>query len=119
MKSISDIEAERKRQIVDEGFDAFHDNEHVYGELAMAAACFAAPDRIYVYDDDSSGFRFIDPWPWDSRWDKRENCPEYYGPRESISIKHRRDLLIKAGALIAAEIDRIDRLAASGQEFLP
>ena len=80
------ISEERQRQINIEGWTAEHDSEHVNNELALAAACYIVPD-IY-----SSGY-----WPstWDPKWFK--------------STTRIRDL-VKAGALIAAEIDRLQRL---------
>lgn len=81
------IAAERERQMAEEGWTAEHDDQHDRGELAAAAQCYinTAGDR-----------RFISPhWPWDESWWKPS------GDRV-------RDLT-KAGALIAAEIDRIQR----------
>lgn len=99
--AIKAILAERNRQIVDEGFTAEHDDEHVSGELAAAAACYANPMSIVI---DGDGIEIGEPntgtlplgWPesWDAHWWKPEA---------------RRASLIKAGALIIAEIERIDR----------
>ncbi len=86
-----EILAERLRQVAQEGFDGDHDNEHSNGQLAMAAACYAAPEPIEIR-------HYNDPWPWDVSWDKRQ--------------KHdRRRQLVIAGALIVAEIERLDRAA--------
>jgi hypothetical protein len=41
------IADERLRQIMTEGYSAEHDDGHIHGELAMAAACYAAPERLY------------------------------------------------------------------------
>jgi len=80
------IEAERERQIYREGWTEEHDDKHVNNELALAAACYAVPDVF------SQGY-----WPptWDLSWYK--------------STTRIRDL-VKAGALIAAEIDRLQRI---------
>ena len=80
------IENERIRQIHREGWTEEHDDKHVNNELALAAACYAVPDVF------SQGY-----WPptWDLSW---------YKPTTRI-----RDL-VKAGALIAAEIDRLQRI---------
>lgn len=97
-KGIELIAAERKRQVIEEGFDFRHDAEHELGELAMAAACYAAPVRIWRHEAYRGEISFQDPWPegWDPDWDKRK--------------KHSRlRQLTIAGALIAAEIDRITR----------
>lgn len=100
------IAAERRRQIEKEGYNASHDNDHCDGELAMAAVCYAAPELIYVMRTGGAYVRFEDPFPpWE---DKRlvDGClPE---PCE-YSDEKRVDLLVKAGALIAAEIDRLNR----------
>ena len=80
------IEAERERQIYQEGWTEEHDDKHVNNELALAAACYAVPDVF------SQGY-----WPptWDLSWYK--------------STTRIRDL-VKAGALIAAEIERLKRI---------
>lgn len=75
---------ERKRQITAEGFGRLHDNRHVHHELAGAAACYALGSKLN--------------WPatWDDRWWKPS--PD------------RRRNLVKAAALLVAEIERIDRM---------
>lgn len=110
------IAAERQRQVEAEGWTPEHDAEHTDGSLALAAICYAMPIRLFRKKSETTGFAFIDPWPesWDSRYDKRfdygerrEN-PGNVPPRPSTYTKAERlDLLIKAGALIAAEIDRL------------
>jgi hypothetical protein len=114
------IAEERERQINVEGWDKFHDEDHGAMQLTGAAACYAAnainkycgkkkasfqykfPAEINsLVNDGDRGDRKLDKggwrdgWPWDEAWDKRE--------------KHDilRSLVI-AGALIAAEIDRIN-----------
>jgi hypothetical protein len=83
------IAEERQRQIDHEGYDAPHDDEHDDGELLEAARCYLAP-----WPDSEPG----DPpeeWPWRvHHWNP--------GP------DRKRDL-VKAGALIAAELDRLHR----------
>ncbi len=84
---IEEIAAERRRQIDVEGWTADHDLQHPNGELAEAAAAYAladGPDAPLV----------IDGWPWEARWWKP---------------KDRRRNLIRAAALIVAEIERLDR----------
>jgi len=78
---IHEIAAERKRQIEGEGWTPGHDAEHIDGELARAAACYALGIKLAQ-------------WPWDAGWWKP---------------KGRRRNLVRAGALIVAEIERIDR----------
>lgn len=81
------IAAERRRQAVDEGYLADHDDNHVHGELLAAADVYLRSAR---YPGAMSGDSRPEGWPW----------PEPCRPTTPI-----RDL-IKAGALIAAEIDR-------------
>ena len=83
------IAAERQRQVESEGWTAEHDDEHSDGSLARAGACYAMvrPNmEIPFY------------WPWDPSWWKPSPDP----------IRN----LAKAGALIAAEIDRLLRKQA-------
>lgn len=89
------IAQERLRQIAEEGFTAEHDDEHRAGELAEAASCYAAQ-----YQDCRQS---LPPtwWPWDREWWK---------PTPDNRIGE----LVRAGALIAAEIDRLQRLAKKG-----
>lgn len=89
-KALEDIAAERKRQIEVEGWTPEHDDEHYLKQMSLAAASYAAFGDIC----DTPG---IPPglWPWDRSWWKPTD--------------YRRNL-VKAGALIAAEIERVDRL---------
>lgn len=82
------IAAERQRQVTVEGWTPEHDDEHMASEMARAAACYALPDG---YD------ARYDLWPWDGYWWKPAPCNRIHE-------------LAKAGALIAAEIDRLTRL---------
>ncbi len=98
---------ERRRQIEKERWSAKHDDEHVNCELAIVAALYAAAStrrvRLYERFDRANGqVVFADPWPetWDDEWDKRVPRPN---PQERLRM------LEKAGALIAAEIDRLLR----------
>lgn len=81
------IAAERQRQVEAEGWTPEHDDEHDNGELARAAAVYTMPE---LHDE---------WWPWSEGW---------YRPGTPIRE------LTKAGALIAAEIDR--RLRAGEQQ---
>lgn len=104
------IAAERKRQIESEGYDHVHDDAHRDGALAWAAACYAAPGQLYRradYIPEETCFTFRDPWPWDADYDTR---PEELS---EATIDERIALLTKAGALCAAEIDRLVRKKAS------
>ncbi|KFD04280.1 EaD family phage protein [Raoultella planticola ATCC 33531] len=91
----ADVLAERKRQVTAEGWTPGHDDEYEHGELADAAGCYALSSELF----DCAG-EPPRPWPWPDEWWK--------------PTSRRRDL-VKAGALILAEIERIDR-AGSGRE---
>lgn len=114
MAAIDDIAAERQRQIEGEGWSAERDDEYTDRSLAHAAAAYALgfdmETRQEVITDDVSGGRGDTPvWrnrvirvpaSWPTSWDA-----EWWKPTTT-----RRDL-VKAGALIVAEIERIDRAA--------
>jgi hypothetical protein len=98
---LADILFERQRQIHAEGYDTAHDDSHSDGDLSRATACYAmsASDQIHPqhqkapdFDDDILAAL----WPWP---------PSQWKPKSA-----RRDL-IRAAALIVAEIERIDRAA--------
>jgi len=88
------ISTERQRQILKEGYTDKHDDLFKDGELAWAAVCYAAPKERLVGVYHLGGW--VDPWPWHPKFDKR-------GQHNRV-----RELQI-AGALIAAEIDRLLR----------
>lgn len=104
--ALYDIASERERHLNVEGWTAEHDDQHAGGEMAAAAACYATGDRHETTGYRAPSFRTgtgyttvgrsSGLWPWSREWwkptDKRRN-------------------LIKAGALIVAEIDRLDRIA--------
>ncbi|MGH7743923.1 MAG: hypothetical protein ACREQ5_03770 [Candidatus Dormibacteria bacterium] len=107
---MTEIAAERKRQIDVKGWTPEHDeNEHEKGQLAMAAACYAAPHRVYKKEDYADGVHFVDPWPWSTQWDKRPYEGNAVRGNGSKGEKLRRRLLVKAAVLIVAEIERMDR----------
>jgi len=93
------IDAERERQKSVEGWTEAHDDEHYESELALAAGAYcesAAKPKILAR---SLGKAFAIPklWPrgWGNDWWKPKN------PRAD---------LVRAGALIIAEIERLDRV---------
>jgi hypothetical protein len=93
MSALDDIAAERRRQIDAEGWTPEHDDAHRIGEMAQAAACYAIGSG---FRDTIEGDEQRRPlWPWDWSWWKP---------------KDRRRDLVRAGALIVAEIERLDRL---------
>lgn len=88
------IAEERKRQIEEEGFTVEHDSRWIGSELVMAACCYA---KEGIKRPDFVPFGF----PWDESWWKP--CPD-----------DRVRELVKAGALIAAEIDRLQNIDQNG-----
>lgn len=92
MNGIESIAAERQRQIEAEGWSAEHDDAHDRDELSAAAACYAHFGWVRPSNGEAPS-----EWPW---------SPDWWKPKD------RRADLVRAGALIAAEIDRIDRAAA-------
>jgi len=106
MGALEDIAAERQRQMDVEGWTPDHDDAaHDAGDLAAAAACYAlsGADSLNPYSqgDGVSVDQPDDWWPFDAAWWK----PDIADPRRD---------LVKAGALILAEIDRLDRAASKG-----
>ena len=93
------IAEERARQIHGEHWSASHDDQHRLDELARAAACYAIPHRLRNHIKG----RRIQGWP--SKW-----AVSYWKPSPDDRIRE----LVKAGALIAAEIDRLQRRSAPG-----
>ncbi len=98
------INAERYRQISILGWSQEHDQEHDGEELALAAAAYALPktyDRLFEThtvngEELQRGYDRLDIFPFNKEWWK----PSRDRVRE----------LVKAGALIAAEIDRLKAL---------
>lgn len=84
------IAEERARQVFGEDFDYKHDDSYVNGELVQAAIAYAQ----HAHNPKAS-VAVPYAWPWLPKWFKPTNP--------------RRDL-VKAGALIAAEIERLDRM---------
>lgn len=96
--AINDVIAERKRQIEIEGWDSKHDDEHDAGELASAGVSYALNAACIVHPLNGTPIEGIPlTWPWAGEWWK--------------PTSPRRDL-VKAAALIIAEIDRMDRAAS-------
>lgn len=93
--AILDVIAERQRQKTVEGWTPEHDDQYEDGELIDAAACYAQDSSLW----DCVGEPPSD-WPWSDEWWKPS--------------KNMRRNLVKAGALILAEIERRDRAAGIG-----
>lgn len=87
-----EIVFERARQLVKEKWSPAHDDRHHHGELAQAASVYADPKPIVL-----AGCAIPIRWPWH---------PLDYKPKD------RRRNLVRAGALILAELERLDRKEA-------
>lgn len=114
-QAIVDVAAERSRQIEVKGWTPKHDDAHDRGELAQAAASFAlraikdqgdfpiyagiglAPLRA----ERNCGWIGLGGlvWPWEEEFPYDDD-------------KRRR--LVKAAALLIAEIERLDRVPSTG-----
>src|SRR5687768_7613607 len=87
------IAKERQRQMEQEGWPPEHDDQHKREELVSAAIAYLMADETDFSDNlYTAAYAF---WPWSS---------EFWKPKDRLSN------LIRAGALIAAEIDRLHRL---------
>lgn len=87
-----DVLTERERQKQVEGWTPEHDDMYAFGELRKAAVCYALNDRFL------GNVLNPDWWPWPNQWWK--------------PASDRRNL-VKAAALILAEIERLDRAAVA------
>ncbi|HIE2480262.1 TPA: hypothetical protein ACXLB5_000894 [Pseudomonas aeruginosa] len=92
-----DVQAERRRQVEAEGWTPEHDDEHSHGQMARAAACYALAGSS-APNDGTAALLVSLAWPWDEQWWKPSTA--------------RRDM-VKACALGLAEIERLDRAAAT------
>ena len=103
--AMRDVFLERRRHIEVEGFTPEHDDQHQAGEIAFAAVSYALASTANSTERhmmERFGTKNSVPswiavwWRWDWKWWKPKN--------------RRRDL-VRAGALIIAEIERLDRAA--------
>jgi hypothetical protein len=98
-----EVLAERARQISVEGWTPEHDDGHGDGSLSLAAACYAMFDVFTPSGRrQTPRFTFSDIkqfWPWEI---------------ESWKPKDRRRNLVRAAALILAQIERDDRADSNG-----
>ena len=99
---VRQITEERYRQIEKEGFLPENDDQYTGFQLSRAAACLAKEARN-VHEVIRTNVP-ID-WPWDESWWK----PMANHDHQIMTKKDAIDMLKRAGALIAAEIDRLNR----------
>jgi len=90
------IAQERQRQVEQEGYSAEQDDQHKKEQLVFAAMAYCWAGK----SDRPGNYTTIaySAWPWD---------------REAWKPKDRLSNLVRAGALIAAEIDRFLREGAN------
>lgn len=92
-KAAQDVLAERARQVNAEGWTPQHDDQHGDGAMSVAAACYALADTRA-----EAQHRFVGLlWPW-TGW-----ASMWWKPKD------RRRNLVRAAALLLAEIERLDR----------
>lgn len=98
-----DVLAERERQISVEGWTPRRDDRYDTGEMAAAAAAYAQHAALQAAgaQGDALHIPYIETWPWARKWWKPSDA---------------RRNLVKAGALILAEIERLDRAAIAAQQ---
>ena len=108
--ALHDVIAERERQKAEEGWTLEHDDKHDCEEMRFAAACYCLGatelEIEFAYGSPNRGGTLNTVrghasrglWPWDREWWKPH--------------KTRRNL-VKAAALLLAEIERIDRAEAA------
>lgn len=89
--AVQSVIAERQRHQSAEGWTPEHDDQYSKSQLLWASSCYVL-NAIHPFNRIPFG------WPWTPEWWKPTNP--------------RRDL-VKAGALILAEIERIDRQEAA------
>lgn len=114
MNGIERIAAERARH-AELGYDEAHDDRHHNASMAKAAACYAAPGKVFnVVPRDDGGFASVELWPWSRQDDHREhrNKSNFEVENDPDLIEARIHDLERAGALAAAEIDRLLKVKA-------
>lgn len=99
VRAIRDIHTERRRQRRTHNYDHAHDDGHTGGELVGAAIAWAAqPHWLFVLEQAFPHHRPTLKRVWPDTW----ALPQFvaHTPREH---------LVKAAALLLAEIERLDR----------
>lgn len=94
-QALLDVIGERQRQQTVEGWTTAHDDEHDAGKLAGAGSAYAleASNRLSGGHGISSPIAYGWPYEWYEWWKPKD-------PRSN---------LVRAAALLLAEIERIDR----------
>lgn len=108
LSGVERISDERRRQVEEERYSSDRDDEYTEHELAFAACHYADPGTL----------RWVD-WPWTPESNKgttadaRDRLLSHTETADDLQRRVRE--LTKAGALIAAEIDRLLRLMNKGE----
>lgn len=103
LQAAHDVLAERRRQVDAEGWSTEHDDSHVNDEIAALACFYAMPPGAREWPATETGYgstlgEAIVPNGWTPK------------------VGDRRQELVKAGALILAEIERLDRAESKPAE---
>ncbi len=98
-QAAQDVLAERRRQMDVEGWAPEHDDHHALGDLSLAAALYAVPYNGLLDDSMIAPLHHV----------LEGTCGWKLKPEPDD-----RRRLVKAGALIVAEIERLDRASATG-----
>jgi hypothetical protein len=101
--ALVDIAKERRRQLLEEGCSLERDDAYQQNELLRAAESYVGHARRFAGRETYSGIVAPELWPFDRSWWKP---------------KSRRKDLVRAAALIVAEIERLDRIEAGTKEIL-
>lgn len=94
-QAVLDVAAERRRQIEVEGWTPEHDDQHGDQSMSIAAACYALADMRAALSVQT--VRVDGLWSW-TGW-----ALSWFKPKD------RRSNLVRAAALLLAEIERLDR----------
>lgn len=100
MRAAFDVLVERQRQIDAEGWTAAHDDEHVNDEIAAMACFYAMPSGAREWSAKETGYG-------DTLGEAM--IPEGWVAKAKDGDRRRE--LVKAAALVIAEIERLDRTA--------
>lgn len=97
-KAAADVVQERQRQINVEGHALTKDDSYAQCELLQAAVMYTAVTALTLTGEPHPPVDEVkELWPWDIQWWKPTT------PRRN---------LVKAAALIIAEIERLDRMTS-------
>ncbi|CAM5767111.1 hypothetical protein [Bosea minatitlanensis] len=108
-RALVDVIAERRRHVEGEGWTPEHDDAHTRGEMVLAAVSYGTNAAVRLrmtadgyppvkIDELSAAADVPRSWPWARSWWKPAG-----GTRR---------ILVKAAALLVAEIERLDRKEA-------